>query len=116
MPSDDWANRSGDAFDDAEVALDAVREVHQRLLICHANLTGRLLHSAAPTPTGPGRRERAGGAHDQPDGRYQPPAETEFRALDHAAARELAVTLIASHRGIALITNVYGGRPVVYDH
>src|SRR5919112_5633536 len=34
MPSDGWACRSVDAFDDAEVALEAVGEGHQRLLVC----------------------------------------------------------------------------------
>src|SRR5690349_3836168 len=36
MLSDGWARRSVDAFDDAEVALDAVGEGHQRLLLCLA--------------------------------------------------------------------------------
>lgn len=36
MLSDGWARRSVDAFDDAEVALDAVGEGHQRLLVCLA--------------------------------------------------------------------------------
>src|SRR5579871_6298340 len=36
MLSDGWARRSVDAFDDAEVALDAVGESHQRLLVCLA--------------------------------------------------------------------------------
>src|SRR5690348_10398625 len=33
MLSDGWARRSVDAFDDAEVALEAVGEGHQRLLV-----------------------------------------------------------------------------------
>src|SRR5947207_9727022 len=36
MPSDGWARRSVDALDDAEVALEAVGEGHQRLLVCLA--------------------------------------------------------------------------------
>src|SRR4051812_29471431 len=36
MLSDGWACRSVDAFDDAEVAFDAVGEGHQRLLVCLA--------------------------------------------------------------------------------
>src|SRR5688500_17568710 len=36
MLSDGWARRSVDAFDDAEVALEAVGEGHQRLLVCLA--------------------------------------------------------------------------------
>src|SRR5437762_11778719 len=36
MLSDGWARRSVDAFDDAEVALEAVGEGHQRLLVCVA--------------------------------------------------------------------------------
>src|ERR1700733_6410125 len=36
MLSDGWARRSVDAFDDAEVALDAVGEGHHRLLVCLA--------------------------------------------------------------------------------
>src|SRR5690242_21022071 len=36
MLSDGWARRSVDAFDDAEVALEAVGEGDQRLLVCLA--------------------------------------------------------------------------------
>jgi hypothetical protein len=36
MPSDGGARRSADAFDDAEVALEAVGEGRQRLLVCLA--------------------------------------------------------------------------------
>jgi hypothetical protein len=42
MPSDGWARRSVDAFDDAEVALEAVVEGHQRLLVCLALVSGSL--------------------------------------------------------------------------
>ena len=38
MLSDGWARRSVDAFDDAEVALEAVGEGHQRLLVCLARV------------------------------------------------------------------------------
>src|SRR6476659_6794126 len=36
MLSDGWARRSIDAFDDAEVALDAIGEGRERLLVCVA--------------------------------------------------------------------------------
>src|SRR4051794_20907562 len=75
MLSDGWARRSVvDAFDDAEVALDAVGEGHQRLLVCLALVCRDGLFKAVELDQNDALRDSGFGGDDSAATGQAPPA------------------------------------------